>query len=61
MIDPSVEMMKRIERLERKNSDPESLLGARTIDVGIVEPLFTEDDEIILTEDDRPLFGEIDA
>jgi hypothetical protein len=61
MIDPSVEMIKRIERLERKDSDPESVLGTRTQEVGVLSPLLTEDDEVILTEDDRPIFGEIDA
>jgi hypothetical protein len=61
MIDPTVEAIKRIERLERQNSDPDGDLGQLTQEMGVIEPLLTESDEIIFTEDNRPLFGESNA
>lgn len=37
-LDPAVDMMRRIERLERSDAHPDSVLGLTTDDVGNVEP-----------------------
>jgi hypothetical protein len=41
-IDPAVDMMKRIERLERRDAHPDSRLGLTTADIGSIEPTDAE-------------------
>lgn len=41
-IDPAVDMMRRIERLERRDAHPDSRLGLTTADIGSIEPTDAE-------------------
>ncbi len=41
-LDPAVDMMKRIERLERRDAHPDSVVGLTTSDIGSVEPTGTQ-------------------
>jgi len=56
MIDPSLELLRRLERIERRMGHVRSDAGHKVAEIGPVEPLLTEADQDILTEDDKRIF-----